>query len=135
MGILLYKQEAYKIVGACFEVYNESGNGFLEPVYQESLEMELADQKIPFIAQKELELYYKKRKLRQKYIPDFVCYEKIIVEIKAVSALNDNHRAQLFNYLKATGLKLGILVNFGNYPDLEYERIVYTDPRNHKSDE
>ena len=123
MREIIYKDEAYKIVGACFEVYNDKGCGFLEPVYQECLEMEFELQGIPFAAQKLLSLSYKGRSLRQKYGPDFVCYEKIIVEIKAVSALIDEHRAQVLNYLNATGYQLGLLVNFGHYPKLEWERI------------
>jgi GxxExxY protein len=124
MAELIYKDESFKIMGACFEVYNELGCGFLEPVYQECLEIELATQEIPFRAQMELKLRYKDHLLKQVYEPDFVCWEKVIVEIKAVSELADIHRAQLQNYLKATGHRLGLLVNFGNYPKLEWERIV-----------
>jgi len=124
MTEILFKDEAYKIVGACFEVYNEEGCGFVEPVYQECLEIELDLQGIPFQAQRQLQLSYKGRQLKQVYIPDFMCFEKIIVEIKAVSKLTDEHRAQVHNYLKATGLRLGLLVNFGHHPKLEYERIV-----------
>ena len=124
MPEVIYKDECYKIMGACFEVYNELGCGFLEPVYQECLEIELAIQEIPFRAQEELKIKYKGRLLRQVYEPDFVCWEKIIVEIKAVSELADIHRAQLHNYLKATGHRLGLLVNFGNHPNLAWERIV-----------
>ena len=121
---LLYKDESYAIIGACFEVYKEKGNGFVEPVYQECLELELAAQKIPFTAQGALRLTYKGTELRQRYIPDFLCYEKIILEIKGVKQLTDEHRAQVLNYLKATGLRLGLLVNFGHYPKVEYERII-----------
>jgi len=121
---IVYKDESYLIVGACFEVYNEKGCGFLEGVYQECLEIELGLQSIPFQAQKELALDYKGRSLRQVYKPDFICFDKIIVELKAVSKLSDEHRAQVHNYLKATDKKLGLLVNFGHYPKLEYERIV-----------
>jgi GxxExxY protein len=124
MADLIYKDESFKIMGACFEVYNELGCGFLEPVYQECLEIELAMQEIPFRAREELKLRYKDHLLKQVYEPDFVCWEKVIVEIKAVSELADIHRAQLQNYLKATGHRLGLLVNFGNYPKLEWERIV-----------
>ena len=124
MDKILYKNESYGIIGACFEVYNDLGCGFLEPVYQESLELELSDRKIPFEPQKQLEIKFKERILKTKYIPDFICHEKIIVEAKAVTELNDAHRAQVFNYLKATGFKLGLLVNFGAHPKLEYERIV-----------
>lgn len=121
---ILNKDEAYRIVGACFEVYNEMGCGFVEPVYQECLEMEFMSRSLPFHPQRELGLIYKGRTLEQKYKPDFICFEKIIVEIKAVRELCDEHRAQVHNYLKATGYKLGLLVNFGHYPKVENERIV-----------
>jgi GxxExxY protein len=121
---LIYKDEAYAIVGACFEVYNELGCGFLEAVYQECLEMELTLRGVPFRPQAELGLVYKGRSLKQVYQPDFICYEKILLEIKAASDLDDSHRAQVHNYLKATGYRLGLLVNFGHYPKLQYERIV-----------
>ena len=120
----IYKDECYRIMGACFEVYKELGCGFLESVYQECLEIELASQAIAFRAQVELALRYKGRSLKQAYVPDFECWEKIIVEIKAVTELADVHRAQLHNYLKATGHRLGLLVNFGHYPNVEWERIV-----------
>ena len=123
-GEIIYKEESYRIMAACFEVYKEKGPGFVEPVYQECLEIELALQEIPFVAQTELELAYKGRKLKQTYKPDFLCFEKIILEIKAVSKLLDEHRAQVHNYLKATGFKLGLLANFSHYPKLEWERIV-----------
>jgi GxxExxY protein len=86
--------------------------------------MELGDRQIPFQAQLPLVLTYKGRPLKSKYVPDFICHDKIVVELKAVTALNDEHRAQVHNYLRATGMKLGLLVNFGHYPKLEYERIV-----------
>ncbi len=121
---LLYEQESYAILGACFEVYKEKGCGFLEAVYQECLELELGMRGVPFRTQVELLLSYKGHPLKQFYKPDFTCFERIIVEIKAVSKLTDEHRAQLHNYLKATGLRLGFLANFGHYPQLEYERIV-----------
>ena len=121
---IVYKDESYKIMGACFEVYKEKGCGFVEPVYQECLGIELGLQEIPFVAQAELKLTYKGQPLDSKYKPDFICWDKIIVELKAVSQLADEHRAQVHNYLKATGHKLGLLVNFGHHPKLEYERIV-----------
>ena len=121
---IIYRDESYRIMGACFEVYKEKGCGFLEPVYQECLEMELGMQGILFQPQVGLALAYKGRPLKQKYVPDFICFEKIILEIKAVSQLNDEHRAQVHNYLRATGYKLGLLVNFGHYPGVEHERIV-----------
>ena len=121
---LVFKDEAYAIMGACFEVYNDKGCGFLEAVYQECLELELGMRGIPFQPQAELELAYKGRNLKQHYYPDFLCFGKIILEIKAVSDLADEHRAQLHNYLKATGCRLGLLVNFGHAGRLQYERIV-----------
>ena len=124
MTDIVFREESYQIIGACFEVCNEMGCGFLEPVYQESLEIELEDCKILFVPRQELKLKYKLRPLKSVYIPDFICFGKIIVEIKAVSDLIDQHRAQVHNYLKATGFKLGLLVNFGQYPKLQYERIV-----------
>ena len=121
---LIYKDECYAIIGACFSVYKEKGCGFLEPVYQECLELELNYCNIPFEAQKKLSLSYRDKVLKQTYKPDFICYNKIIVEIKAVSCLVDEHRAQLLNYLNATNMKLGLLINFGHHPKIEYERIV-----------
>jgi GxxExxY protein len=121
---IVYKDESYRIMGACFEVYNEKGCGFLEAVYQECLEIELEMQGIPFVSEKDLSLDYKGKRLKQMYTPDFICYDKIIVELKAVSALADEHRSQVHNYLKATGMRLGLLINFGHHPKLEYERIV-----------
>ncbi len=121
---ILYKDESFKIVGACFEVYREKGCGFLEPVYHECLEIELRLQGIPFVAKKPLALEYKNCPLRSSYEPDFVCFDKIVLELKAVTELADEHRAQVQNYLKATGMKLGLLVNFGHYPKAQVERIV-----------
>jgi GxxExxY protein len=95
----------------------------LEAVYQECLELEFGDQTVAFVAQPKLGLSYKGRELRQTYAPDFICFGKIVVEIKAVSALSDEHRAQVHNYLRATGYRLGLLVNFGHFPKLESERI------------
>ena len=124
MSELIYKDESYRIVGACFEVYKEKGCGFLEAVYQECLEMELGIQSIPFGAQMPIALTYKGQPLKQRYVADVICYDKILVELKAVSTLADEHRAQVINYLHATGHRLGLLVNFGHYPKLEWERIV-----------
>ena len=121
---IVYKEESYAIMGAAFEVYREMGCGFLEAVYQECLELEFASQQLPFKAQRALELRFKGRSLQQKYVPDFICYDKIIVELKAVSELTRVHHAQVHNYLKATGYRLGILLNFGHHPKIELERIV-----------
>jgi GxxExxY protein len=121
---ILLKDEGYAIIGACFEVYNDKGSGFLEAVYHECLEIELELRRIPFRAQPELKLNYKGQTLNKTYQPDLDCYGKVIVEIKAVCELTDEHRAQVHNYLKATGYRLGLLVNFGAHGKLEYERIV-----------
>ena len=123
MGVV-YKDESYQIMGACFEVYQDKGSGFVEPVYQECLSMELELREIPFIEQVSLPLEYKGRRLKQTYKADFTCFDRIILEIKVASKLTDEHRAQIHNYLKATGYKLGMLVNFGHYPKVEWERIV-----------
>ncbi len=121
---LIFEKESYAIRGAVFEVYREMGCGFLEAVYQECLEREFQRQKIPFHAQKELELRYKGELLKQTYQPDFICYNAIIVELKAVKTLAPEHKAQLLNYLKATNMKLGLLINFGNHPKAQIERFV-----------
>lgn len=124
MQEILYKEEVYRIQGAVFEVYREMGCGFLESVYQECLGKEFNLQGIPFIPQMSLELKYKGEVLQKTYRPDFLCFEKIIVELKAVKDVTAEHRAQVFNYLKATGLRLGVLVNFGHYPKATVERII-----------
>ena len=121
---IVFKKESYRIMGACFEVYKEKGNGFLEAVYQECLVLEFMAQGIPFIEKPRLRLEYKGKYLKQTYEPDFICFNEIIVEIKAVKQLGDEYRAQAINYLKATGKQLGLLVNFSHYPKLEHERFV-----------
>ena len=121
---ILYKEESFAIIGACFNVYNDKGCGFLEPICQECMGIELEFQTIPAEPQKKLDLFYRDQKLERFYQPDFICFGKIILELKAVDKITDAHRAQVLNYLHATGLKLGIIVNFGYYPNLEYERIV-----------
>ncbi|TLS78396.1 GxxExxY protein [Mariprofundus erugo] len=121
---LKYEDESFQIRGAIFEVYREMGCGFLEAVYQECMEKELGEQGIPFQAQADLHLRYKGDLLNQIYRPDLICFGKIIVEIKAVKELCNEHRAQVHNYLKATGIELGLLVNFGHYPKAGIERIV-----------
>ena len=119
-----YPDESYKINGAAMKVYNTLGSGFLEAVYQEALEIEFKKQGIPYEREKELKIYYDGVELSQTYRADLVCYDKIIVELKAISALDDANRSQVYNYLKATGYKLGILLNFGHYNGLERERKV-----------
>jgi len=122
--MIVHKEESYRIVGAAFKVYNTLEHGFLEAVYQEALEIEFQHQDIPYEREKELKIYYGGVELKQTYKADFVCFGKIIVELKAVSALDDAHRSQVYNYLHATGCKLGLLLNFGCSEELEYQRIV-----------
>ena len=119
---IIYRNESYKIQGACFEVYKHTGCGFLEAVYQEALAMEFHLQDIPFVEKYELALNYKGYQLKQTYKPDFICYGKIIVELKAVSSILPEHEAQLINYLKMTNMKLGLLVNFCAYPHVDIRR-------------
>src|SRR5690349_17234051 len=124
MGKLIQEEETYKILGACFDVYREKGCGFLEAVYQECLEIEFASQGIPAKSLVPLTLTYKNQPLKKQYVADFICYARVLLELKAVSALTDEHRAQVQNYLHATGLKVGLLVNFGHFPKVEHERFV-----------
>ena len=119
---LLFRDEVYTIQGAIFDVYREMGCGFLEAVYQECLEREFRLRGIPFVAQPELKLIYKGEELVQSYRPDFICCGQILVELKAVKSIAPEHQAQLLNYLKATGLRLGLIVNFGHFPQVEIER-------------
>lgn len=123
--MLLYRDLSYAINGAAFHVYNKLGHGFFEAVYQEALEIEFKRRNIPYEREKELKIVYDGVELKQTYKADFVCYGKIIVELKAVSALDDTHRSQVHNYLHATNFKLGLLYNFGSSNELEKERIVY----------
>ncbi len=120
---IIYKKEAFKIIGAAMKVHSKLGCGFLEQVYQEALEIELGKQNIPFIREAPLIITYDNIVLNKQYFADFTCYDKIIVELKAVKELCNIHEAQVFNYLKATGYKLGLLINFGE-TSLEYKRIV-----------
>lgn len=121
---IIFKNESYKIQGAIFEVYKEIGSGFLEAVYQECLEKEFKTQGIPFESQVLLDIEYKGEILAQKYKPDFICYDHIILELKAVKELANEHQAQVINYLKATEMELGLLVNFGSYPKVEIKRLI-----------
>ncbi len=123
MADLIYKEESYKIIGACFEVYKQKGCGFTEPVYHECLKVEFRLQNIQFVSEPIINLEYKGEILDAYFKPDFVCYDKIIVELKSVSALIDEHRAQTLNYLNATKFDLGLLVNFEHFPLMEYERL------------
>src|SRR3954468_17418203 len=118
MADLLFREESYKIIGACFEVYKSKGCGFTEPIYQECLSIEFGLQNIPFVPQAIVELDYKGTKLEQSFRVDFVCYGAIVVELKSAAKLVDQHRAQVLNYLHANRFRLGLLVNFGHHPRL-----------------
>lgn len=122
-GIVL-ADESYQIIGACFDVYNELGCGFLEAVYQECLLIELANRSIPFESESLITVRYRGTTLKQGYRADVICYGKILIELKAVSKLADEHRAQTLNYLHATRFPLGLLINFGHASGLEHERFL-----------
>ena len=124
MTELIYKDEVYQIIGAAMEVYNQLGNGFLEAVYQDALVLELRLRKIAFQEQTLLELTYKGQTLRHTYVPDLIMFDKIVVELKAISMLGPNEEAQLLNYLKTTGMRLGLLINFGAQRRLEWKRMI-----------
>lgn len=126
MTDLLDKDEVYAIVGAAMDVYNDLGPGFLENVYQEAMQIEVVARKIPSRAIQEIHIKYKGRPLRKFYIADLICYDKIIVEIKAMDKLTLREEGQLLNYLKATGMKVVVLINFGHFPSLEWRRLVFT---------
>ena len=122
MSKLMLEKETYEILGACFEVYKEKGCGFLEAVYQECLEIEFELRGLLARALVPLPLTYKERLLKKKYEADFICFDTVLVELKAVSKITDEHRAPVQNYLNATGLRVGLLVNFGHFPLVEHER-------------
>ena len=122
---ILFKEESYKIIGTCMKVHRELGFGFLEAVYEEALKKEFDNSKIPFESQVKLNVFYEGQQLKKYYIADFICYDKIILEIKSVSQVPVAFYAQIKNYLMATKNELGILINFGQ-PSLVYKRILNT---------
>jgi GxxExxY protein len=124
MTKLLFGEETYAVLGAAIEVHREMGSGFLEAVYQEAMEIELADRKIPFDPRRGLAIRYKDRLLRKAYEVDLVCYERIIVELKALDRLSGKEEAQILHYLKASGMRLGLLINFGSHGRLEWKRYI-----------
>lgn len=124
MAELIYKDEAYAVVGAAMDVYYTMGIGFLEPVYHAAMIVELGRRRIPFESRKKLDVFYKGVKLDKIYFPDFVCYEQIVVELKVVPRITNIEVAQLLNYLKITRKRLGLLINFGAEPRLEWKRYV-----------
>jgi len=128
---LIYKEEVYKIVGAAMEVHKILGNGFLEAVYQEALAMEFKLRNIPYEREKQLGISYKGKELSKYYVADFVCFDHIIVELKALSTLDNDHLSQVINYLKASKNEVGLLINFGQ-ESLEYKRVIFENKRNGK---
>lgn len=126
---LLYKDEVYAIIGAAMDVYNNLGPGFLEAVYQEAMEIETAARKIPALPEQKLYIEYKGTPLKKFYEADLICYDKIIVEIKALDKLTSREEAQILNYLKATGMRVGILINFGSHQNLEWKRMVFSQTK------
>ncbi len=124
MQELILKDEVYAVVGAAIEVHKHLGPGFLEAVYQEALQIELEERGIPFEADKEIPICYKGRTLKKVYRADLICYGQIILELKAIEQLAARDEAQLINYLRATGLRLGLLINFGSYGKLEWKRLI-----------
>jgi len=129
MTELLYKNEVYAIIGAAMDVYNQLGPGFGEAIYQEAMEIESESRKIPNNPQQDIFIVYKGQTLKKFFTPDLICYEKIIVEIKAIDRLTSREESQLLNYLKATGLPVGLLINFGAEKDLEWKRMVLTQQK------
>jgi GxxExxY protein len=122
---LIYKDEVFAIIGAAIEVHRQLGPGFLEPVYQEAMEIEVSTRCIPFAAQQRIQIKYKEHILNKEYVVGMICYGKIIVEFKALDCLTGKEEAQVINYLKATGFKVGVLINFGSHGKLEWKRLVY----------
>jgi len=124
MSDILFKEESYKIIGACFEVHNVLGHGFKEAVYKDALELEFNRLAIPFVKEKPYIIFYKEQKLKHFFIADFVIYDTIILEIKIGSYIGEPYIKQTLNYLKASGLRLGMVINFGA-PSLEYQRVIF----------
>lgn len=124
MPEIILKDEVYAVAGAAMEVYYTLGTGFLEAVYQEALEVELSRRKIPFESQKPLALTYKNIVLEKPYFADLICYGQIVVELKVLSRLTNLEMAQIINYMKITKHRVGLLINFGSMPKLEWKRYV-----------
>jgi len=122
-----FAEEGYKLMGAAFEVHNVLGGGLAEEIYQQSLEIELQLRGIPFRSRQELKVYYKGRELQKRYVPDLIVYDRIVVELKAVSALNEEHEGQLMNYMRISRTPIGYLINFGPMGKLEYRRFIMSE--------
>ncbi|MBO7592525.1 MAG: GxxExxY protein [Bacteroidaceae bacterium] len=123
MNDIVYKDESFAIIGAAMEVYNQLGSGFVEKVYQDALEIEFELRGIPYKREEHLPVFYKGRQIKHDFFVDFICYDKIVIECKAVSEILNIHKIQTLNYIKINNLKLGIVINFSNQ-SLEYKRIV-----------
>ena len=121
---LLFKEEVFEIIGAAIEVHQEIGHDFLEAVYQEAIQIEMGRRQIPFEPRKSLRIRYKEQILQKGYIADLICYKKIIIELKALDRLSGKEEAQILNYLKATGLRVGLLINLGSHGKLEWKRFI-----------
>ena len=122
----ILNDQSYAVIGACMAVHRELGSGFLEAVYQEALEVEFELRNISFEREKKISVYYKGEVLEKSYFADFICFDEVIVELKALSSLDGVHESQLINYLKATNLKLGLLINFGQF-SLQQKRVINTN--------
>ena len=122
-----FSNEGFKLMGAAFEVHNETGGGLLEEIYQECMEMELEFRGIPFEAHEQIQTFYKNRKLKKNYIPDLLVYRGIVVELKAVSKLAPEHEAQLLNYMRLSQMPIGYLVNFGPIEGVEWKRFILSE--------
>jgi GxxExxY protein len=122
---LVFEEETYKVIGACIKVHKNLGNGFSEEVYHEALVKELLKAEIPFEQEKNLPIYYEGSQLNKYYVADFVCFDKIIIEIKSISFLDTNIKQQALNYLKSTNLEVGLLINFGEI-SLTWKRFIHT---------
>lgn len=123
----IYKDEGYKLMGAAFEVFNERGYGMAEEIYQECLEIELELRGIAFQSKRELVCFYKERELKKRYVPDLFVFNCLVVELKAVTELNSDHEAQLYNYLRITRQPVGYLINFGHQGTLEWKRLILSE--------
>jgi GxxExxY protein len=123
----IFKVEGYRLMGAAFEVYNDRGYGMAEEIYQESLEIELELRTIPFIAKQNITCFYKGRELKKRYIPDLFVFGCVVVELKAVTELTQEHEAQLFNYLRITRNPVGYLINFGHKNELQWKRLILSE--------
>ena len=124
---LLYEEEVYKIIGAAIEIHRELGSGFLESVYEEAMVLESNERQIPYETQVKIPIYYKDKKLNKEFIADYIGYGKIVVEFKCIPRLTKVEEAQIINYLKATRIKVGLLINFGSKRKLEWKRYILSE--------